>query len=354
MHGWKRRAAVTLATGAMLTGLVGYGSASAQEEAQEQTLREAAAASGRFIGTAVADHRLSDPTYTAIAEREFNAATAENVMKWEALEPQRGQYSWDAADRFVDFAQAAGQQVWGHTLVWHSQMPDWLENGDFSRDELHSIMTGHIATTAGRYAGDIDRWDVVNEVLEEDGSLRQSTWLQVLGESYIADAFRAARQADPDAALFINDYNTDGVNAKSDGMYDLVVSLLNQGVPIDGVGFQSHLILGQLPADYQANLQRFADLGLEVVVTELDIRMDMPVDDSKLDRQASDYRSVTEACLNVSACGGITVWGFGDSDSWVPDHFPGEGAANLFDDNYQPKPAYYAVRDALAAGTAAR
>ncbi|MDB1088262.1 endo-1,4-beta-xylanase [Streptomyces sp. ACA25] len=349
-----RRAGVAVAAGALLTGVAVYGTASAAEEsaaqppsAQNQTLREAAQSSGRFVGTAIADHRLNDSTYTAIASREFSSVTAENEMKWESVEPNRGQYNWGGADRFIAFAQQNNQQTYGHTLVWHSQMPGWLENGNFSATELNQIMHDHIATYAGRYAGQIDRWDVVNEAFNEDGTFRNSKWLQVLGEDYIADAFRAARQADPNAKLFINDYNTDGINAKSNGMYQLVQRLQQQGVPIDGVGFQSHMILGQMPGDYQQNLQRFADLGLEVVVTELDIRMDMPSNSSKLEQQARQYTSVTEACLAVSRCSGITVWGFGDRDSWVPDWFEGQGAANLYDDNYQPKPAYYAMREAF-------
>ncbi|GAA1926148.1 endo-1,4-beta-xylanase [Streptomyces sodiiphilus] len=351
-----RRAVIATAAGAMIAGTAvhtahgsttGPAAPAGEPSAQAQTLREAAASSGRFIGTAVADHRLNDSTYRNIAATEFSSVTAENAMKWESIEPNRGQYDWSGADRLMEFAAQNNQQTWGHTLVWHSQMPGWLENGNFGAAEFRQIMNNHIDTVMGRYRGQMDRWDVVNEVLNEDGSLRNSKWLQVLGESYIADAFRAARQADPNAKLFINDYNTDGVNAKSDGMYQLVQRLLQQGVPIDGVGFQSHMILDQIPGTYQQNLQRFADLGLEVVVTELDIRMNTPADSTRLQRQAQQYRSVTEACLAVSRCTGITVWGFSDRDSWIPDWFEGEGAANIYDENYQPKPAYYALREAF-------
>jgi endo-1,4-beta-xylanase len=361
-----RRAAVAVAAGALISGVAVYGSATAGESppagtpatesadetgtAQASTLRAAAATSGRFIGTAVNDSLLNNPTYAAIAGGEFSSVTAENVMKWESIQPSEGQFNWAAADRLARFAEQHNQDLYGHTLVWHSQLPGWVENGNHSAQRLRGIITDHINAVAGRYASDVDRWDVVNEAFNEDGTFRNSVFYRTLGESYIADSFRAARAAAPGAKLFINDYNTDGINAKSDGMYRLVQSLLNQGVPIDGVGFQSHMILGQMPSTYQANLERFAALGLEVVITELDIRMNTPSDSNRLEQQAQQYSQVTQACLNVSRCSGITVWGISDRDSWIPDVFPGEGAANLYDDNYQPKPAYHAMLRTLGGG----
>ncbi|NJP66868.1 endo-1,4-beta-xylanase [Streptomyces spiramenti] len=355
-----RRAAVAIAAGTLLTGLAVHGTATATAPvagdatrtltvapAQADTLREAAAEQGRFIGTALNDGLLGNAAYSAIAGGEFSSVTAENAMKWGSLEPNRGQYNWAGADRLVEFAAAHGQQVYGHTLVWHSQLPGWVENGGFAPAELREIVDNHIATVAGRYAGEIDRWDVLNEVFNENGTFRDSVFHRAFGEEYIADAFRAAHAADPEAALFINDYNTDGINAKSDAMYRLVSSLLADGVPVHGVGFQSHMILGQMPSTYRANLQRFSDLGLEVVVTELDIRMNTPSDAARLDQQADQYRQVIGDCLAVSGCSGVTVWGVSDRDSWIPGVFPGEGAANLYDDDYRPKPAYGAVLDAL-------
>ncbi|SEP60309.1 endo-1,4-beta-xylanase [Streptomyces radiopugnans] len=323
---------------------------SAPSQAADPSLREVAESTGRFIGTAVNDGLLSNGTYSDIVSTEFDSVTAENAMKWEAVEPQRGQFNWAGGDRLVQFAQANDQLVYGHTLVWHSQMPGWLQNGSFSNSELRTIVTDHVTTQVSRYKDKVQRWDVVNEAFNEDGSLRQSKFYQQLGASYIADSFRAARAADPDAKLFINDYNTETANAKSDGLYRLVRDLKAQGVPIDGVGFQNHLIVGQVNGQaIRQNLQRFADLGLEVAVTELDIRMRMPSDSSKLQQQARDYRAVADACLAVSRCSGITVWGVSDRDSWVPDVFDGEGAACPWDENYRPKPAYDALRDAFVA-----
>ncbi|NJP99482.1 endo-1,4-beta-xylanase [Streptomyces zingiberis] len=308
------------------------------------TLAGAAAASGRFAGTAVAADRLDDPAYARIAATQFSGVTPENAMKWESVEPERSRYTWDDADRIADFADANGQDLYGHVLVWHSQLPAWLNEGDFAPAELRTLMTDHIAATAGRYRGRVDRWDVVNEAFDEDGTFRDTIFHRALGEDYIAEAFRAAHRADPGAELFINDYNTDGLGPKSDGMYRLVKKLTARGVPIHGVGFQSHLVLGQQPEKMRANLQRFADLGLDVVITELDIRMDLPVTRKKLLRQAAEYQAVTDACTAVRRCEGVTVWGFSDADSWIPGWFEGEGAACPYDEAYRPKPAYHAMR----------
>ena len=315
----------------------------------ESTLRELAAQNGgRHFGTAIAYSPLnSDAQYRNIAATQFSAITHENEMKWESLEPQRGQYNWSQADNIINFAKANNQIVRGHTLVWHSQLPSWLNNGGFSGSQLRSIMENHIEVVAGRYRGDVYAWDVVNEAFNEDGTLRDSIWYRGMGRDYIAHAFRKAHEVDPDAKLYINDYNIEGINAKSNGLYNLVVDLLRDGVPIHGIGIQSHLIVGQVPSTFQQNIQRFADLGLDVAITELDIRMQMPADQYKLQQQARDYEAVVNACLAVTRCIGITVWGIDDERSWVPYTFPGEGAPLLYDGQYNRKPAWYAVYEAL-------
>jgi endo-1,4-beta-xylanase len=316
--------------------------------AAEPTLGELAAAKNRYFGSATDNPELSDAPYVSILSSEFSSITPGNSMKWDATEPQRGQFNFSGGDAIVELAQRNGQQVRGHTLVWHSQLPGWVSNGNFSATELRSILQNHVTTVASHYKGKVAHWDVVNEPLNEDGTLRDSVFSRTLGESYIADAFRAARAADPDAKLYINDYNIDGIGAKSDGMYRLVSSLLEQGVPIDGVGFQGHLALQYgFPSRMQENLQRFADLGLDVAITELDIRMQLPADSTKLATQATWYSDVTKACLAVSRCVGITIWDYTDKYSWIPGVFPGEGAALPWDENLQPKPAYDALRVAL-------
>jgi endo-1,4-beta-xylanase len=313
-------------------------------------LRIHAEARGKIIGDAVDNNEITDAAYRPIIASEFNQLTPGNAMKWDATEPNRGQFNFTRADQIVALAQENDQSVRGHTLVWHSQTPSWVQN--LNATEMRAAMQNHITTVVDRYEGDLYAWDVVNEPLNEDGTLRNSFWLQRLGESYIADAFRMARAADPNVKLYINDYNTDGLGAKSDGMYRLVQSLLAQGVPIDGVGFQAHLAIQYgFPNQMQQNLQRFADLGLDVAITELDVRMQLPSDSTKLATQATYFRNVINACLGVARCVGVTLWGYTDKYSWIPSTFPGEGAAHLADANFQHKPAYTAVHDALAGDT---
>ncbi|MFD5710526.1 endo-1,4-beta-xylanase [Streptomyces pharetrae] len=314
--------------------------------AADVPLRELADAKGKVIGTAAGGSHLTGAR-GEITGREFNWLTPENAMKWEAVEPSRGTYNWAEADRIVDFAQANGQQVRGHTLVWHSQNPSWLTGGSFTPAELRTILQNHISTEMTRYKGKVAAWDVVNEAFNEDGTYRQSLWYTGLGTDYIADALTWARAADPGAKLYINDYNVEGVNAKSTALYNLVKSLKERGVPIDGVGLQAHLILGQVPSTLQQNIQRFADLGVDVAITELDIRMQLPATQAKLAQQAAEYKAVMNACLAVTRCTGVTVWGFNDADSWVPDVFDGYGAATPYDENLAPKPAYHAIAESL-------
>ena len=310
-------------------------------------------AGNRLIGTAVALPQLqTDTGYQEVLAREFNAVTPENALKWGPVEPAQGTFDWSGADEIVAFAQAHGQKVRGHTLGWHNQLPGWLSGGTFTSAQLGEILKNHIATEVGRYAGKIYAWDVVNEPFADDGTWRDTIWLRGLGQGYVADALRWARAADPIAKLYINDYDNEGINAKSDAMYELVKSLKAQGVPLDGVGIQAHYDLAKpFPSDIAANLRRFADLGLEVAFTELDARFQLPATESALAQQATYYGQTVSACLAVSACVGVTVWGFTDKYSWVPFSFPGEGAACLYDENLVPKAAYGAVLAALTART---
>lgn len=334
----------------LLTGVLGV-LAGAVPASASAPLQDHAEARGKFVGAAVDTNELTDAPYLAAVAAEFGQLTPANAMKWDTLQPSRGQFAFSRADQIVDLAERNGQTVRGHTLVWHSQTPGWVQNLDATA--LRAAMVEHITEVADHYEGRLYAWDVVNEPLNEDGTLRNSFWLQRLGESYIADAFRAARAADPTAKLYINDYNTDGLGAKSDGMYRLVQSLLAQGVPIDGVGFQGHLAVQYgFPSGMRQNLQRFADLGLDVAITELDVRIPLPADAAELTTQNTYYRDATAACLAVTRCVGVTFWGYSDKYSWIPDAFPGEGSAHLADANLVRKPAYTAVHDALAGGSA--
>ncbi|MFF4841633.1 endo-1,4-beta-xylanase [Streptomyces collinus] len=338
-----------LSLAALLTGAALVFTAPAAYAA-DPPLRDLAAARGKVVGTAVTGSKLTG-TYGAIAGAQFGSLTPDNAMKWGSVEPTRGGFDWAEADQIVAFAQAHGQQVRGHTLVWHSQNPSWLTNGSWTPAQLSGLLQNHISTEVGRYKGEIAAWDVVNEPFNEDGTYRTGLWYDGLGSGYIASALTWAHAADPNAKLYINDYNVEGVDAKSTALYNLVKSLKQQGVPIDGVGLQAHLILGQVPSTLQQNIQRFADLGVDVAITELDVRMALPADSGELAQQAADFKSVVAACVAVARCAGVTVWGFADSDSWVPDTFPGYGAATPYDENYAPKPAYRGLAEALGGST---
>ena len=322
---------------AVAAGLTALGAAVTLADTAQAgtTLGGAAAEKGRYFGAAIAASKLSDSTYSAIVAREFNMITPENEMKWDATEPSRGSFNYSGGDAILNRAQSIGARTRGHALLWHQQEPGWAQS--LSGSTLRSAMINHVTQVATHYKGKIYAWDVVNEAFADDGSGgRRSSNLQSTGNDWIEAAFRAARTADPAAKLCYNDYNTDGVNAKSTGIYNMVRDFKSRGVPIDCVGFQSHLGTS-VPGDYQSNLQRFADLGVEVQITELDVQQG--------GNQANIYSTVTRACLAVARCGGITVWGVRDSDSWRTGANP-----LLFDNSGNKKAAYTAVLDALNAG----
>lgn len=300
----------------------------------------------RFVGTAVDDTALRNESgYREVLRRQFSAVTPENVMKWEALEPERGRRDWAAADRLVDFAEEHDQAVRGHTLVWFNQNPGWVEA--LKGDELRQVVREHIRTTMQRYDGRIRTWDVVNEPFEDDGSRRPSVFQRELGDGWVEDAFRTARVADARAKLYLNEIGAEAPGPKSDALYALVKELLGRGVPIDGVGFQAHFSRKGMPDGFRANLERFAALGLDVALTEADVALTVPADAAALRAQARAYRGAVKACLAVRRCRSITFWGFTDRHSWIPATQPGRGAATLLDAMLRPKPAYRAVLKAL-------
>ncbi|MBM9624219.1 endo-1,4-beta-xylanase [Streptomyces zhihengii] len=305
--------------------------------AAESTLGAAAAQSGRYFGVAVAANRLSDATYVSIAAREFNSVTAENEMKIDATQPQRGQFNFQAADRVYNWAVQNGKEVRGHTLAWHSQQPGWMQS--LSGSALRQAMIDHINGVMSHYRGKITQWDVVNEAFADGSSgARRDSNLQRTGNDWIEAAFRAARAADPSAKLCYNDYNVeDWTWAKTQAMYAMVRDFKQRGVPIDCVGFQSHFNSGSpYNSNFRTTLQNFAALGVDVAVTELDIQ----------GAPSSTYASVVNDCLAVSRCLGVTVWGVRDSDSWRSEHTP-----LLFYNDGSKKPAYTAVLNALNGGS---
>ncbi|MCS7068020.1 MAG: endo-1,4-beta-xylanase [Meiothermus sp.] len=306
-------------------------------------LRALAEKRGLQIGAAVEPSLLlQDPEYAAVLAREFNLVVAENVMKWGALQTSRGQFNFGAADVLMDFARKHRMAVRGHTLVWHQQLPRWMYGG-FSAAEMETILREHIQTVVGRYRGRIAYWDVANEVIGDDARPR-ATPFEVLPD-YLEKAFRYARAADPGAKLFYNDYGAEGLGPKSDAIYALLKGLKEKGVPLDGVGFQAHVDLNFSPAAVRMaeNLERFARLGLEIHITEMDVRLVGPGSRAeRLEKQARVYREVLQVCLRQPRCKVFTLWGVSDAFSWRAASEP-----LVFDADYQPKPAYFALQQTL-------
>ncbi len=325
---------------------------SASVTVPDPPLRYLASLRGIDIGSAVNDLPLdADSTYRLTLDREFNSITPESVMKFWVLRPTRGTFDFARADRLMEFAEASAMVVHGHTLVWHVALPGWLVNGDFNKSELLSILKDHILTVVGRYEGRVAAWDVVNEAVADDGiSLRNGIWLETIGPEYIDSAFTWAAQADPAARLYYNDYSGEGLGAKSDGIFDLVSDLVAKGVPIHGVGLESHFELNGAPPEQDVidNMTRIAGLGLEVRISELDVRIRETPTQSDFDDQAVTYRSLLGACLSAVNCTAIAMWGFSDAYSWIPAFFPGWGWATILDETFDPKPAYWALFDELS------
>jgi endo-1,4-beta-xylanase len=322
-----------------------------KQEITGSSLRELADQQNLVIGAAVEPDLLDNPVYAKTLSSQFNSLTPENRTKWQFIHPEKDRYDFSGADKLVEFAMNNNMKVKGHTLVWHSQNPEWLTTGTWTKEELLDILKDHIMQVAGRYKGKIHSWDVVNEALD-GGLLRDTIWHQVIGPEYIEKAFIWAHEADPEAKLILNDYGVVELNAKSNAMYTLAQELLDKGIPIHGVAFQCHLVFEDPPdfASVYANVKRFVELGLDVEFPELDIRIRGEVTPEKLEKQAEIYKKLMEIALVFPKCSLFTMWGFTDAHSWVPNFFKGTGSALIFDEQYQPKPAYYALQEALQKG----
>jgi endo-1,4-beta-xylanase len=338
---------------------------SADDSAPSDSLRSLAAKIGLRVGTAVIPFDLNTPAYTAVLASQFSVVTPGNEMKWQVVEPTQGGFDWSGADRLVNFAEQNGQLVRGHTLLWHNQLPTWLTtgvaNGTITNSQLMDLLEAHIFTEVGRYKGRIWQWDVANEFFRDSnpsGINPNDFWVSHLGTGIIPQAFRWARQADPVALLMYNDYNIageDGSNAKSDAVFAWVQQMLDQGVPIDGIGNQGHLDTQfGFPTRMQQDLERYASLGLKVAITEADVRTfvdgpttQVPTNHLEFFAQPYEFDQMMKAALAVPECISFTCWGFGDADSWIPGFFKGEGYATLYDVNLNPKPAYFALQQDL-------
>ncbi|MFC8798443.1 endo-1,4-beta-xylanase [Promicromonospora sp. NPDC057138] len=365
-----RRVAAVSASALTALALAG---AAAQALPAKPTLRSEAPRDLK-IGSAVWGQRdLLDPDpenageFQRILGAEFSSLTPENDMKWAEVHPEPDVYDFSGADAVVAFAKANGQEVRGHTLLWHNQNPQWVidASADWTCQEARDVLEDHVRTVVGRYAGEIYEWDVANEIFQDDwdaGGVRLRTeanpFLKACAEDPVAllgDVFRWAHEADPQAVLFLNDYNAEGINNKTDAYYALAQELLADGAPLQGFGAQGHLSLQYgFDESIQKNFERFADLGLQVAVTEADVRMPLDEDGNptaeQVSLQAERYHKMLQACLNVPACSSYTVWGFDDARSWVPGVFP-EGYATIMTEEFQKKPAYHALLESLTDAT---
>jgi endo-1,4-beta-xylanase len=346
--------------------------------AAEPTLREVYE-KDFLVGVAVSIWTINGRNAMAgeLVARQFSAITPENDMKWLLLHPEPARYRFDAADAYIDFAKKHEMEVIGHTLVWHSQTPRWVfqgENGQPpTREELLKRMRDHIHTVAGRYKGKVKGWDVVNEALSDGGQdiLRDSPWRRIIGDDFIDHAFRFAREADPEAELYYNDYGLEDERKRANCV-KLLKGMLERKVPIDGVGTQSHFHLNSPPIDdVEKTIRDFAGLGLKVMITELDVDV-LPgressgnadinrreqgdsasnpytagLPDDVQRKLAKRYADIFGVYLrHRGSITRVTFWGLGDGQSWL-NGFPVRGRTNhplLFDRKLKPKPAFDAV-----------
>jgi endo-1,4-beta-xylanase len=313
------------------------------------TLRGLATGDHVQVGSAVTNDALTnDATYSTILAQQFNSVTPENEMKWASVEAQQGVFDYSRADAIVAFAQAHGQSVRGQTLVWHSQLPNWVTSGTFTSAQLADLLHKHITDEVTHFSGQISDWDVVTEPFNDDGTLRATIWEQALGPDYIAQVLVWAHEADPQANLYINDFNIEFAGPKADAMLALVKSLKANQVPINGVGFESHLGLQfGFPTNMQQNLARFAAVPVDIAISEADVRMILPATPDLLAQQASFFAQLMQGCLSLPQCRSFTLWEYTDKYSWVPGFFKGQGAATPWDENLQPKPAFTSLINAL-------
>lgn len=333
--------------------------------ASSTTLREAASKHNLFIGAATNAGYLrnaSEPQYKSIEQAQFSITTAENSCKVGPIHPAPDRYDFSGCDAVFDAATSAGQKVRGHNLCWHTQNPGWL-NSSLSHDALVSALENHINTVVGHYADRAYAWDVVNEAVSDGPLAWEPTiktayppWMPTVPD-FIDRAFIAARAANSSAKLCYNDYGAEVKNAKSDRMYSLITGMQQRGVPIDCVGFQTHTDLSMLNrvASMEANLKRFASLGLEVHITELDVRAcdaGSTCDSTALHKQAEVYEALLRMCLGIPQCKVFEMWGFTDRHTWIthqdnPTHK--DEMPLPFDGEYKAKPAFFSMLNALTA-----
>jgi len=339
--------------------------------AGQTTLRQAAAARGIPIGAAASADEygspdlLQNPSYANLLSSQYSMLEPGNAMKWDVTQPAQMTYNFQPGDELVAFAQENGMRVRGHNLCWYTQLPSWLAPyaATATPADMATLLENHITAEVTHFKGQVFAWDVVNEAFDDpSGSavpgLRDSIWydqpgIGQTGTGYIEQALRWAHAADPSALLFYNDYGIEGQTPKFTAVYNMVQDFVQRGVPINGVGFEMHLELGGYPSatDLATNMQQLAALGIEVHISEMDVRL--PVDANgnasaaDLQAQAQVYQTIMTVCLQQPNCTAFQVWGVSYNDSWIPGFFAGFGAALPFDMNYQPTQAFSALITAM-------
>lgn len=316
-----------------------------------KTVRQHADKKNMRFGVAVRPGDLLDASKADLIKENFNVLVTENTMKLQYLRPSKTFWNWSDVDTLVAFAKENKMKVRGHTFIWHQQNPAFI-GGLTTREEALAVMKETITETLSRYKGVFSDYDVCNEVFNEDGTLRDTVWLRAIGTDYIDIAFKTAREADPGLKLILNDYNNEYAGSpKGDAFYEYVKGMVARGIPIDGVGFQLHM-MAQQPIQEEAlraNIARFRELGLSVVFTEVDVRIKLPVTPEKEAEQTEVYAKLMEIALDEPNVNYVVLWGYTDSQSWIPAAFGGFGSAHLFTGDNKPKPVFTTVTDLIKA-----
>lgn len=301
------------------------------------------------VGAAINTNELYPGSdYQRVATLHFNSVTPENIFKPSYLHPAPGQYDWAEADLLATFCRANGQRLHGHTLIWHQQLPGWMQSFVGSQAEWENLFRDHIQTICRHFRGQVSSWDVVNEAFEADGGLRSTIWSQHLGSSYLEKAFRYAHEADPDALLFYNDYDLESNPAKRNAVLAWLRTMRQRGVPVHGLGLQMHMSIAHPENTQIAQALREAQqTGLKLHLSEIDVSVNplgQPITATPelLQRQADKLAFLVRTYQELPRAQqfGITFWGISDRNSWIPSYFHRDDYPLLFDDNYQPKPAF--------------
>lgn len=329
-------------------------------ELPKPSLKELGASNGIKLGNHAIRNHLNDKDYTDILTSQFDVALADNTPNWYftdgGLHPEKDIYNWVGMDEVVNFAEANNMSIEAHHYLWGEQkwLPDWLKNGNYSKEQLYDIIHEHIQAVGSRYAGRIAQWTVVNEAFTREQHLfdLRDWWRDNTGGmEYMDKAFIWARQADPESELLLNDFNSEGINDTSNAMYDYVRGALSRGVPIDGIGMQMHIDGAHAPVkdEVVSNMRRFGQLGLKIYVTEFDVNMeDVKADGPAKDKiQENIYYEMMRACIESKVCHQFSYLGITDSETWYNHIGLKDPRPLLFDRQYNPKPAFWGTRTAL-------